>query len=124
METVETYRKLVQHMLQAHANAEEGTEGVGVEVQLVCDTVHYHCQLWYIRWQDEHCIRGCVLQVDIKDRKIWIQYDGTEMGLASALVQAGFPNALPQGLLCKRLCWERHAPAWLLEPGWRPALPG
>ena len=20
--------------------------------------------------------------------------------------------------------WERHAPAWLLEPGWSPALPG
>src|SRR5882724_11433658 len=20
--------------------------------------------------------------------------------------------------------WDRHAPAWLLEPGWSPALPG
>jgi len=20
--------------------------------------------------------------------------------------------------------WDRHAPAWLLEPGWRPVLPG
>jgi hypothetical protein len=20
--------------------------------------------------------------------------------------------------------WERHAPAWLLKPGWSPALPG
>src|SRR5438093_10067898 len=20
--------------------------------------------------------------------------------------------------------WERHAPAWLLEPGWSPAIPG
>jgi hypothetical protein len=20
--------------------------------------------------------------------------------------------------------WERHAPAWLLEPGWSPAFPG
>ena len=73
METVETYRKLVQHMLQAHAN-EEG--GRGVEVQLVFDTVHDHYQLWYIGWQGEHRIRGCVLQVDIKDGKIWIQYDG------------------------------------------------
>ena len=38
METIETYRKLVQHLLQAHANAEGGAEGV--EVQLVCDTAH------------------------------------------------------------------------------------
>src|SRR5262249_51274658 len=33
-------------------------------------------------------------------------------------------RALPQDLLCKSLCWERHALAWLLEPGWSPALPG
>ena len=38
METVETYRKLVQHLLQAHANEEGGAEGV--EVQLVFDTAH------------------------------------------------------------------------------------
>ena len=30
-------------------------------------------------------------------------------------------SALPQILLC--IPWERHAPAWLLEPGWSPALP-
>ena len=64
----------------------------GVEVQLVFDTVHDHYQLWYIGWQGEHRIRGCVLQVDIKDGKIWIQYDGTETGLACALVQAGVPK--------------------------------
>jgi hypothetical protein len=90
METVETYRKLVQHLLHAHANEEGGAEGV--EVQLVFDTVHDHYQLWYIGWQGEHRIRGCVLQVDIKDGKIWIQYDGTETGLACALVQAGVPK--------------------------------
>jgi hypothetical protein len=90
METVETYRKLIQHRLQAHANEEGGPEGV--EVQLVFDTAHDHYQLWYIGWQGEHRIRGCVLQVDIKDGKIWIQYDGTETGLACALVQAGVPK--------------------------------
>ena len=72
METVETYRKLVQHLLQAHANEEGRAEGV--EVQLVFDTVHDHYQLWYIGWQGEHRIRGCVLQVNIQDGKIWIQY--------------------------------------------------
>jgi hypothetical protein len=30
METVEIYRKLLQHMLQAHANEEGGAEGVEV----------------------------------------------------------------------------------------------
>ena len=30
-------------------------------------------------------------------------------------------SALPKML---KSFWERHAPAWLLEPGWSPALPG
>jgi hypothetical protein len=90
METLETYRKLIQQILQAYADAEPVIEGV--EVQLVFDTTHDHYQLWDIGWQGEHRIRGCVLQVDIKDGKIWIQYDGTETGLACALVQAGIPR--------------------------------
>ena len=32
METVETYRKLVQHMLQAYANEEGGAEGIGARI--------------------------------------------------------------------------------------------
>src|SRR4029453_2993371 len=43
-------------------------------------------------WLSTHPSRGCVLQVDIKDGKFWIQYDGTETGLACALVQAGVPK--------------------------------
>lgn len=90
MGTLETYRKLVQQTLQADANAEPVADGV--EVQCVFDILHDHYQLWYVGWQGEHRIRGCVLQVDIKDGKIWIQYDGTETGMACALVQAGIPK--------------------------------
>src|SRR5713226_4670511 len=27
-------------------------------------------------------------------------------------------------LVLQGFSWDRHAPAWLLEPGWSPALPG
>src|SRR6058998_325637 len=32
-----------------------------------------------------------------------------------------FINTLP---VLSGLSWERHAPAWLLGPGWSPAFPG
>jgi hypothetical protein len=32
-----------------------------------------------------------------------------------------FTNTLP---VLVGFSWERHAPAWLREPGWSPALPG
>lgn len=35
---------------------------------------------------------GCVLHLDIKDGKIWIQHDGTEGGIALELVERGVPK--------------------------------
>lgn len=36
---------------------------------------------------------GCVLHLDIKGEKIWIQYDGTEIGIANELVKLGVPSS-------------------------------
>ncbi|WP_333195901.1 element excision factor XisI family protein [Microcoleus sp. S28C3] len=35
---------------------------------------------------------GCVVHVDIKDGKIWIQRDLTEAGIANELVELGVPK--------------------------------
>ena len=32
---------------------------------------------------------GCLIHIDIINRKIWIQRDGTEIGVANELVEAG-----------------------------------
>ena len=37
-------------------------------------------------------MRGCTLHLDIKDDRIWIQYDGTEEGIATELVRQGVPR--------------------------------
>ncbi|HDN27464.1 MAG TPA: hypothetical protein ENG03_10300 [Thioploca sp.] len=34
-------------------------------------------------------MRGCVLHIDIKDGKIWIQHDGIEVGIANELIALG-----------------------------------
>ena len=36
---------------------------------------------------------GCVLHLDIKNDKIWIQHDGTEVGIANKLVEMGVLKA-------------------------------
>lgn len=37
-------------------------------------------------------IEGCIIYVEIKDGKIWIERDGTEIGVANELVEAGVPK--------------------------------
>jgi hypothetical protein len=64
-----------------------------VEAQTIFDLERDHYQLVYVGWK-RHDIRdyGCLLHLDIKDGKIWIQYDGTEGGIAYELVNLGVPR--------------------------------
>jgi len=34
-----------------------------------------------------------LIQVDLKDDKLWIQYDGTEIGVANEFVERGVPHS-------------------------------
>jgi hypothetical protein len=63
-----------------------------MEVQLLFDTQRDHYQLVQVGWQENRRVYGCLVHVDIKNEKIWIQRDGTEIGIANELVQAGVPK--------------------------------
>ncbi|NEQ76260.1 MAG: XisI protein [Okeania sp. SIO2C9] len=52
-----------------------------------------NAQLLNVGWDGNERIRGCVLQIDIKNEKIWIQHDGTKMGIADELVDLGVPSS-------------------------------
>ncbi|MBE9143556.1 XisI protein [Planktothrix mougeotii] len=43
-------------------------------------------------WQGDQRVHGCLVHLEIKDDKIWIQRDGTEDGIADELVRAGIPK--------------------------------
>src|SRR5687767_13307298 len=40
-------------------------------------------------WLNEQRYHGCLAHVAIRDGKVWIEYDGLEDGIASALIAAG-----------------------------------
>ena len=44
------------------------------------------------RWRGNKREFGCILHLDIKDGKVWIQHDGTEVGIANQLVELGVPK--------------------------------
>jgi XisI protein len=43
----------------------------------------------YVGWKNRRRQHGCLLHLDIKNDKIWIQHDGTEIGIANELVKLG-----------------------------------
>jgi XisI protein len=83
------YREVVQTILKHHVNNRSNSQ---TEVQLIFDTERDRYQLLNIGWQDLNRVFGCIIYVEIKDGKIWIERDGTEIGVANELVEAGVPK--------------------------------
>lgn len=90
---VEQYRKYIQKILNERAQrVSEKRNAAEYEVQTVFDTERDHYQLLYVGWRGNKRDFGCILHLDIKNGKIWIQHDGTEIGVANQLVELGVPN--------------------------------
>lgn len=88
MEKVELYRQHIRTLLERYGI--EGDDGVGV--QQIIDPANDPYQLVHVGWQNKRRIYGCVLHIDIQNQKIWIQHDGTEIGMANELVDMGVPK--------------------------------
>ncbi len=90
MDNVDHYCQLVQGLLteygQVNFNIPE------LETELIFDTERDHYQVVHVGWSNKRRVYGCVLHVDIKNGKIWIQHDGTEGGIADELVDRGVPK--------------------------------
>jgi hypothetical protein len=91
MARVEEYRQHIQNLLREYASYKSSSEDV--ESQTIFDTEHDHYQLVHAGWNNKRRVYGCVLHLDIKDGKIWIQHDGTEIGIANQLVELGVPKS-------------------------------
>ncbi len=92
MANLETYRNYIQQLISERAQRSMKANP-NVEAQTIFDVERNHYQLVYVGWKPNG-IRdyGCLLHVDIKNGKIWIQYDGTEDGIANELMALGVPK--------------------------------
>lgn len=90
---VEQYRQYIRHLLSERAQrASMQRNAQEYEVQTIFDSEHDHYQLLYVGWRGDKRDFGCILHLDIKGGKIWIQHDGTEEGIANRLVEMGVPK--------------------------------
>lgn len=90
MEKIEQYRRYIQEVIQHHASFKPSYGEV--EVQTIFDREHDHYQLVHAGWNKNRRNYGCLIHMDLKDDKIWIQYDGTETGVANELRALGVPK--------------------------------
>ena len=81
------YSEIVQQLLQDYA-ALSGDDQT-VDTELIFDTFRHSYQLVHVGWHGDRRIYGCILHLDIKDGKIWLQHNGTENDIPAELVEMG-----------------------------------
>ncbi|RUT01353.1 hypothetical protein DSM106972_069040 [Dulcicalothrix desertica PCC 7102] len=113
MAKIDEYREAIQKMLAEYAERDSDEEEV--ELQKVFDTKHDHYQLIYVGWDNRKRIFGLVMHLDIKNEKIWIQWNGTQYLSDKANCRLGGGFAEPNRLLKMLGLVPRHQPTKILN---------
>jgi XisI protein len=94
MEKVKKYRQFVQEILSEIAGYNVANQKTAdeFETQLIFDKEHDHYQLLSLGWEGYKRTFGVSIHFDIKNGKIWIQQNLTEIDLAEELVKRGVPK--------------------------------
>ncbi|MEI6327637.1 MAG: XisI protein [Pseudanabaena sp. ELA645] len=87
MVSLETYRDIVQQILTEYSTHQPAYGEV--EMELIFDHQRDRYQLVCTGWNKKRRIYGSLIHIDLKGDKIWIQSDGTEVGIANLLVDKG-----------------------------------
>jgi hypothetical protein len=106
MDRLEIYRKSIKTFLTQYADSINQNPEPGIEVELVFDPESDRYLLLDIGWKGEKRVHHCIFHFDIKDGKIWIQENNTdievdedlaEMGISKKEIVVGFHHPSMRG---------------------------
>jgi len=90
MDKLTRYRQLVQQILQEYS--EQKPASGNIEVETIFDIQRDHYQIVHVGWERQDWVHSCIIHIDIKGGKIWLQWNGTEDDIAANMVTAGVPK--------------------------------
>jgi hypothetical protein len=94
---VERYRQIVMQFLLSQSSEDDGT---GVESQPIFDTQRDRYLILSQGWHGQERVYWVVMHLDIRDGKVWIQRNQTEVEIEAELIALGIPQQdIVQGLI-------------------------
>jgi hypothetical protein len=90
MDKLDKYRQIVQDLLTKHGNQKMSYGDVDTEV--IFDVSRDRYQVVDVGWDGNQSMYGCSIHLDIKNGKVWIQWNSTEDDIAADLVDLGIPK--------------------------------
>jgi len=90
MDTLTTYRQIIKDVLSEYA--EYKPINGDIENIIIFDETHDRYQLVSMGWEGKKRVYGCVMHIDIKADKVWLQNDNTDANIAQQLIVKGIPR--------------------------------
>lgn len=91
MDKLTHYRACIEKLLEQHSHYRSDNEDI--ESELFFDRNRDHYQLMRVGWQGLSRVYHTVLHFDIKDNKIWLQQNTTDVDVGQELTDMGVPKA-------------------------------
>jgi hypothetical protein len=92
MDRIKKYQENIIQFLEKYAQRKYANMPE-VENQVIADLERNHFSLMSVGWHNDDFVHSCVFHFDIKDGKIWIQANWTEIDVAEKLVEMGVPKS-------------------------------
>ncbi|MGK7923947.1 MAG: XisI protein [Spirulina sp.] len=87
MDRLNQYRQFIQDLLSQYNSWEK--QKTYRESQLIFDEKRDHYLWMKVGWEESSRIYYCVIHFDIKDGKIWLQQNATDLNPAEDLIELG-----------------------------------
>jgi hypothetical protein len=85
------YQDIIKNILKEHSEYRSRGDD-DIQSQVVFDDEHQRYLVLDMGWDDKEYWHTTPIHVDVIGGKIWIQYDDTEDGIATDLLEAGVPE--------------------------------
>ncbi len=89
MDRLERYRQSIKALLRGYADSMNENPEPGVEIELVFDTENDRYLLLDVGWRGTKRIHHCIFHFDIKNDKIWLQENNTDIEVDEDLEEMG-----------------------------------
>ncbi len=87
MGKLEQYRHIIRQLMLSYESRKPAYGEI--DVQVILDAERDHYQVMHVGWNQERWVHSCVIHIDIKAGKVWLQWNSTEDDIAAILAERG-----------------------------------
>src|ERR1700682_4179370 len=90
MDQLDCYRAIVRRLIEEYASYKPAYGDIRTEAAV--DREHDHYEVMQVGWKGDRRVHASIIHIDIRDGKVWIEYNGTDARLGEEVGAAGLPR--------------------------------